>query len=126
MKKIIKVIKSDEIAIPEKEERLGIRNADWNRIKRRISRIPPSYSYLRTWYSILFGVGGSAAVTIIPLKFTTNTPDWIIVLYVTTSIFSLLLSIFLVILEKKLNKDRKSYNKDIIEDIKEVEKHLKK
>ncbi len=113
-----------DIALPSCESRLGINRSDWNRIKRLISNRPRNKYHLNVWSSVLYGISGSAGLSIIPIYFSSNLPSWVIPLYVCICIFTLLMAVILTILNKRINKEAIEYDDLIIKDMGEVESTL--
>lgn len=62
----------------DSETLLPIRKADWERVKRRLSEIPRTTSWLSRAYSIFFGISGTAAFSTIPLFSLHDVPPWVI------------------------------------------------
>ena len=110
-----------KIDVIEQDEMFTIRKSDWKRIKRLVNNIPKPSKFISTIYSILFGVSGSALLTLIPLKTLSNLDGWVIPLYIITTIASLLLAIILLITEKKFLKNENGSVKDINTEFSEIE-----
>ena len=83
----------------------SIRKFDWNRLKRLTLKSDQKKANLPVIYSILYGVSASAGVSIIPLVFADNLPNWVTPLYIIITIFSLGIAILLTNMDKSDNKN---------------------
>ena len=117
----LNVTSKHQITLPstESEKRIAIRFIDWNRLKRYIDEKQESIFNLSIPYSILYGVSGSAGLSLIPLFFSTGLPSWTIPLYICITLFSLLCAIIFNILDytfkKKVCEDKKNISTEMIE-----------
>src|SRR5687767_11195978 len=98
----VKWNRSDDISVPvsDSERRYAIRKADWERLKRNLSECTDESSSLPVWYSILFGVSGSAGLSIFPIAITKDLSPWVTPLYVIIFIAAGVLAFALVGVEK--------------------------
>src|SRR5262249_43496843 len=78
--------------------------------------------YVSTWYSICFGVAGSAGFSIIPIGATKDLPAWVWPLYIMATVASGFLGIVLVWLDRRLNQQRRSQIADLDADMNEIER----
>jgi hypothetical protein len=103
--------RSENIAIPSvaRDDRLAMRRADWNRIKRCISQCKQPSDTMQIIYSILAGFSGSAALTLITLIFTEKKPAWAIPMFICLTIFSAVSAVAL------WKSDQQSGNKFVIQ-----------
>ena len=116
----------ESIALPSNGEgSLAIRRIDWNRLKRLLKRVMVPASKLSTVYGILFGIGTSSGLSIIPAA-SQALPAWVLPFYVVISAGSFIGGLVFVRLEKEVCDDRKSAVADIMEDMKEIENTFKK
>jgi hypothetical protein len=101
---------STPIAVPTPltEGRVAIRRLDWARIRRDLKRCSEPQPTLSVWYSICFGVAGSAGFSIIPIGATKDLPVWVWPLYIIATVASGFLGIVLVWLDRRLNQQRQS------------------
>lgn len=100
----IAIPSEQKIDVIEQDEMSTIRKGDWTRIKRLVNNIPKPSKFISIIYSILFGISGSAFLTLFPLSSSLNLKNWIIPLYIIIAIASLVLAIILVVIEKNLGK----------------------
>lgn len=107
---------------------INIRNAgclgkfDWNRIKKKITiSKDKKFTDFKLIYSILYGVAGSAGLSIIPVTFSTGLPSWVIPLYILTTIFSLGVAIVLTHIDKKSQKNKKINLEEIETEMGDIE-----
>ena len=112
---------SIDLPIPESEGRLAIRHQDWRRLKTRIQCVENRGANLPIIYSILFGVSGSAGLSIIPLQATKDLPAWVVPLYVCIFIFSLICGLVFVFVERGLKSTRRTDKEAIIDEMVEIE-----
>jgi hypothetical protein len=117
---------STPIAVPpaHTEARLAIRLLDWRRIRRSLDACKQRQPALSVWYSVSFGVAGSAGFSIIPIVMASNLPAWVAPFYVIATVFSLLFGIALWIIEKNLYGHLESRIDNIDADMTEVEQAL--
>lgn len=115
--------REDQISIPlsHHERRMAIRCSDWERLKRKLSRAFKAAPRLSIVYSILFGVAGSAGLSIIPIASSTGLPSWVTPLYVCIFILGLLSAFVFVCVDKGLCAGRESQIDEIKTDMKEIE-----
>jgi hypothetical protein len=115
---------STPIAVPAPltEERVAIRRLDWSRIRRNLMRCSEPQPNLSVWYSICFGIAGSAGFSIIPIGATKDLPAWVWPLYICTTVASDFLGVVLVWLDNRLNRQRRSQIADLDADMDEIER----
>jgi len=97
-----------------------IKNSGY-KIKRLVNNLSKPSKFISIVYSILFGISGSAFLTLIPLKNTSNLGTWVISLYLIIAIASLILAIIFLIVEKRLLKDESKSVGDINTEFEEIE-----
>jgi len=112
---------SISVPAPDREGRLAVRRADWDRIKRSLANCTRKPSLLPVWYSILFGVSGSAGLTIVPLLVTKDLPAWVLPAYIIATLASGLMAWILVRLDKERETTSGSEIALIQSDMKDVE-----
>jgi hypothetical protein len=112
---------SIDLPMPESEGRLAIRHQDWNRIKTKIQRFDTKGSSLPVIYSVLFGVAGSAGLSIIPISSTKDLSPWVTPFYVLLLIFSLLCGLVFVFVERRLKLSDRTLQTDIFDEMCEIE-----
>jgi hypothetical protein len=110
------------VPAPTAEDRVAIRRLDWSRIRRNLMRCREPQPTLSVWYSICFGVAGSAGFSIIPIGATKDLPPWVWPLYVSTTVASGFLGVVLVWLDRRLNQQRRSQIADLDADMDEIER----
>ena len=115
---------STPIAVPTPltEGRVAIRRLDWARIRRNLLKCSEPQPSLSVWYSIFFGVAGSAGFSIIPIGATKDLPAWVWPLYVCTTVAAGFLGIVLVWLDRRLNRQRQSQIAELDDDMNEIER----
>lgn len=117
---------SQTIAIPSGEaaKLMGIRKADWQRLRHRIEQAAHPMPRLSIAYSILFGVAITALFSLVPIGLTVGAPQWVLPAYALTFVFSLVIGCVLALLDQKLKSHSSAAAKDVIEDMNAVEKTL--
>jgi hypothetical protein len=110
------------VPTPTTEARVAIRRLDWSRIRRNLLRCNEPQLSLSVWYSIWFGFSASSSLSIAPIAVTKDLPVWVLPAYILTTLFSLLLGIVLVWLDKRLNRQRRSQIIDLDTDMDEIER----
>lgn len=120
---ILKYNQEETITFPSKEgeAKLAIRRADWNRIKRLISNIPPITNIYQIVYSILFSIAGAVAISLHPIYTNPDAAAWIFPLYMWLAIFAFVVAVIFCILGKTMHRTRTNYIQNIQEDIDEIE-----
>lgn len=110
---------------PEKEARILMRKADFDRLKRLLVNIRPEPKFLRTTYAICFGVAGTALFSIYPIHKIPQKSPWLLPIYICSMGFALLLAIILLCVDKNLTKSKTIDIKLIQEDMEEIEEGFK-
>ena len=110
---------------PQSEERLAVRVPDWNRIKRLLeaTKLTPPAEVI--WYSICFGVAGSALFSTIAIFCATNPPAWMLPTHIAILIGTALLGLILYFHERSRRRQSNSRIDEIRQDIQEVESSLR-
>lgn len=110
--------KDETVYLPSDDGCYSIRKFDWNRIKERITSFGQKKNIdFSKFSSILYGVGFSAGLSIIPINLADNVPSWVNPFYVSITFFSIVVAILFTIIDSKTKK-----NNEI--DIKEIEKEM--
>lgn len=105
----------------------SIRKFDWSRIKRKIDNTGKKDNVdFKLFYSILYGVGGSAGLSILPIAYADNLPSWVTPFYVIISFFGIGLAIVLTVMDSKLNKNKDIDLTEIKAEMEEVERMFPK
>ena len=115
--------REEHIAVPSpnREKRMAIRCSDWERLKRRLSRIVDPVPRPSIVYSILFGIAASSGLSIIPIAASQGLPPWVTPLYACVCAFSLLCGGVFVWVDRKVRSGRKSELRDIEADMNDIE-----
>jgi hypothetical protein len=100
---------------------MGIRRADWQRVRREVACLRKPLAGLQTCYSILFGFAASAGASIYPIAYSTGLPTWILPLYILTTIFSTVTALVFVGLDIVLRSKRKSAIDVVNMDMQDIE-----
>lgn len=116
--------RNDSIALPQSaaENRFAIRMSDWQRLKRSIGKCKTGASPgLSGWYFCCFGVAASAIVSIIPLTIATGVQPWVVPTYWCVTIFATVLGIVLVVIDRRLGREKQDRLEELGIDMKEIE-----
>ena len=115
--------KDETIYLPSNDGCYSIRKFDWNRIKRKVVCTgEKKFLDFKLWYSIFYGVGTSAGLSIIPIAFTKDLPSWTTSLYINVTFFSFLVAIVFTFMNSKFSKNRELDITEIKNEMEEVEK----
>lgn len=119
--------KDETVYLPSDDGCYSIRKFDWSRIKRKVDNTGKKVNIdFKLFYSILYGVGGSAGLSIIPIAFADKLPSWVTPLYVIITLFSVGIAIILTVMDSKVKKNKEIDLKEIITEMEEVEKMFPK
>lgn len=119
--------KDETVYLPSDDGCYSIRKFDWSRIKRKVDNTGKKDNVdFKLLYSILYGVGGSAGLSIIPMAFAENLPNWVTPLYIIITIFSIGVAIILTVMDSKVQKNKEIDLNEIITEMDEVEKMFPK
>ena len=115
--------REEPIAVPssDRERRMAIRYSDWERLKRRLSRVVDPVPRLSVVYSILFGIAASSGLSIIPIAKSQGLPSWVTPLYACVCVFSLLCGFVFVWVDRKVRSGMESELQDIEADMNDIE-----
>lgn len=120
----LRINREEVIEFPsgETEIRRLIRKGDWNRLKRNIDNIPPKIKGLKIASSVLFGFGGSSALSTLLVYFNPDVSPWLLSIYLCFSIFSIGIAFILLAVNKKLRKYKVDYVEAVIKrDMEDIE-----
>jgi hypothetical protein len=112
---------------PPKEQGIyPIRESDWLRLKRMISRIIPSKRVYEVAASALFGVVASALLSLVAFKSASNLGAWVLPTTYAILITSVGLGVGLIILDR-LQKDIVSVSvTSVVEELQAIEQDYEK
>ena len=118
------VRRKDPLIVPPQNSdgRLAIRLSDWCRIKTKLSGVAKPAPDFSGVYYVLFGISGSALLSLIPLAVARGLPAWVTPLYLCFFVFSLLCASVLVWANKDVRRSRRSSIVEILADIKEIDR----
>ena len=117
---------SVEYPTEEKEKRIAIRRVDWNRIKKLVGFIRPEPKFLRTAYSISFGIAVTAGFSVIPIYYIPQKSPWLLPLYICFAVFALALAIILFCVDKYYTTSKSKDLGLIHEDMQDIEDTFKR
>ena len=118
----LNVKKDETVYLASDDGCYSIRKFDWNRIRRKLTSTQNKKSVdFKLIYSILYGVAGSAGLSIIPVLYADGLPDWVTPLYILTAIFSLGVAIVLTVINKNNDENSKVDLDEIETEMNEIE-----
>ena len=101
---------------PPTQEGLAIPVSDWDGLVQRIKNLSPDLRRLPVAYSIFFGIGITAGLSIAPLM-NSNLPQWVLMLYVAICAAALAFGVGLLIADRVLTKQRSTQIKQLADDM---------
>jgi hypothetical protein len=115
--------RKDPVIVPPQNSdgRIAIRLSDWCRIKTKLSGVVKPAPDLSGVYNVLFGISGSALLSLIPLAVARGLPAWVTPLYLYFFVFSLLCALVLVRANQDVRRSRRSSVAEILADIKAID-----
>jgi hypothetical protein len=90
---------------PPTQEGLAIPVSEWDGLIHRLKNLQPDFRLLPVAYSIFFGIGVTAGLSIAPLL-NSNLPSWVLMSYVAICAASLALGLGILISDKVLSTQR--------------------
>lgn len=90
------------------EASLVISVADWDSLLERVKACKPSFPFWTATYSVAFGIGITAGLSILPIAFAPQMPGWVFTAYVTTSAVGFAAGILSVIAERAASRRQQS------------------
>jgi hypothetical protein len=84
---------------------LAIPVSEWDGLIHRLKNLQPDFRLLPVAYSIFFGIGVTAGLSIAPLL-NSNLPSWVLMSYVAICAASLALGLGILISDKVLSTQR--------------------
>jgi hypothetical protein len=114
--------KEETVYVPLDDGNYSIRKFDWNRLRRLVTKEPKKEINLTVVYSILYGITGSAGVSIVPICYANNLPSWVTPLYFLVTLFCLIGAIIFTVMDKKSTYNRSVDLNEIKLEMDEIEK----
>ena len=96
------------IRVRSTEASLVISVADWDSLLERVKACKPSFPFWTATYSVAFGIGITAGLSILPIAFAPQMPGWVFTAYVTTSAVGFAAGILSVIAERAAARRQQS------------------
>lgn len=115
--------REEKIAVPgdASERRYAIRYSDWSRVKRNVAQLTNRPKNLPIWYGVLFGVAGSAGLSVVPVAAAQGLPTWVTPFYFPVFLFSLITGGVLVWLERTMTVQYGAQAESIQEEMADIE-----
>lgn len=89
------------------EDSLVISVTDWDNLLERVKACKPSFPFWTVAYSVAFGIGVTAALSIFPMYFT-QVPLWVLVAYGGLSLCGFVGGIIAFIAERAVSRHQQS------------------
>ncbi|NBZ96055.1 MAG: hypothetical protein EBR40_06470 [Proteobacteria bacterium] len=106
---------------PQDTTEIQLRLIDWRRIYRKVKSISPGVSGRELFAGVLWGITGSALLSLLPLyQATQSTEPWVKPTFWLVSAASLIVGIVVWIGSKDYTKDVKVVRDEIVVDMKEI------
>jgi hypothetical protein len=106
---------------PQDTTEILLRLIDWRRIYRKVKSISPGWSGRELFAGVLWGVTGSALLSLVPLyQATQSTEPWVKPAFWLVSAASLIAGIVVWRGAKDYTKDVKAVRDEIVVDMKEI------
>jgi hypothetical protein len=109
-----------EICHPLHERRFAVRQLDWIRLQRLIKQLPAVPASLAIWYSVFFGAGLSALISLPPLFLAKDLPTWVLPSEIAFCIGSFVLGGGLLVVERRFKKEHRGMAEDILADMTDI------
>lgn len=81
---------------------------EWDALIERVKACKPSFPFWTATYSVAFGIGITAGLSILPIAFAPQMPGWVFTAYVTTSAVGFAAGIVSVIAERAAARRQQS------------------
>ena len=106
---------------PKRQGVYSILESDWDRLKKMINRIPPHKRKYENLAYVLFGVTGSLLPSWVGFMFAAGLPAWVVPITGATTIFSVILGLALLHLDRQQIEGITSSAKNVLEDMRLIE-----
>jgi len=113
------------VHLPTDDGYYSIRKFDWKRLRRIVSKEPKKEINLPNIYSILYGITGSAGLSILPIYYADNLPSWVTPLYIIVTLFSFVFAFLLTIADKIEAGNKATDFKELIVEMEAIENQYK-
>lgn len=114
------IIRSDlRVMHPPIRVALVVPLAVWNRMIQRINTFKPEFRPWAIAYSVLFGIGVTAGLSIAPLVIS-DPPSWAVPTYAATCASALIIGGALVFVEKSLTKHEGSQISQLADEMEQI------
>ena len=103
------IIRSDlRVIHPPIRMALVVPLAVWDRLIQRVNTLKPGFRPWAVAYSVLFGIGVTAGLSIVPLTIS-DTPSWAVPTYGAICASALIIGVAFVFVDKSLTKHQVSH-----------------
>jgi hypothetical protein len=108
------------IPSPDSDREMAIRCADWKRLERGLTQASDPPKEYSTLYGILFGLSGSAGLSLKPLAMTKDLPNWVLPAYIVFTVACLFCGLFVVFFSRGQRRTRMKMISDLLDDVREI------
>jgi len=105
---------------PDSDREMAIRCADWKRLERSLTQASDPPKEYSTLYGILFGLSGSAGLSLKPIAMSKDLPTWVLPAYIAFTVACLFCGIFVVFFSRGQRKTRMRLISDLLDDVREI------
>lgn len=108
-----------QVAVPREQVALAIPVAKWDELVARIQSFKTDFRFLTVAYSIFFGIGVTAGLSIAPLLIS-GIAAWVIGVYVAITICGFAIGAVLLVAERLLGKQQSSQITQLISEMQDL------
>ena len=98
----------ETILFPAERASIPVPVEEWDALIERVKACKPSFPFWTATYSVAFGIGITAGLSILPIAFAPQMPGWVFTAYVTTSAVGFVAGILSVIAERAASRRQQS------------------
>ena len=100
--------REETILFPAERTSIPVPVEEWDSLIERVKACKPSFPFWTATYSVAFGIGITAGLSILPIAFAPQMPGWVFTAYVTTSAVGFAAGIVSVIAERAASRRQQS------------------
>ena len=104
----VAINREEIILFPPERTSMLIPVEDWDSLTTRIRACKAAFPFWTATYSVAFGIGITAGLSVIPIAFAPQMPSWVLNAYVTTSAVGFVAGIISVIAERASSRRQQS------------------
>ena len=104
----VSINREEIILFPAEHASILVPVEEWDSLTSRIRACKTTFPFWTATYSVAFGIAITAGLSIIPVAFTPQLPNWVFTTYVTTSAVGFVGGIISVIAERAASRRQQS------------------